>query len=145
MLRPVDIQSKTFDKKIKGFDPDQVDDFLDRIIHDYELILKENQSMKDKISVMEESLKHYRLIEGAMEKSVETARESANGIIENAKAEADNIIERAKLSAQKLAKQIDIEHERRQLSITEMETELNAFRARIRAMCGSIIEASEKI
>ena len=42
MLRPIDIQNKEFEKKLKGYDCNEVDDFLDAIIQDYELLMKEN-------------------------------------------------------------------------------------------------------
>ena len=48
MLRPIDIQNKEFEKKLKGYNCDEVDDFLDVVIQDYELLCKENQTLKDK-------------------------------------------------------------------------------------------------
>ena len=53
MLRPIDIQTKEFEHKIKGYNPDQVDDFLDKVIHDYEILIKENQSLKEKLEETE--------------------------------------------------------------------------------------------
>ena len=35
VLRPIDIQNKEFEKKIKGYNCDEVDDFLDVVIQDY--------------------------------------------------------------------------------------------------------------
>ena len=32
MLRPIDIQNKEFEKKLKGYNCDEVDDFLDVVI-----------------------------------------------------------------------------------------------------------------
>ena len=46
MLKPVDIQNKEFEKKLKGYDCDEVDDFLDAIIQDYEALFQENQAFK---------------------------------------------------------------------------------------------------
>ena len=51
MLKPVDIQNKEFEKKLKGYDCDEVDDFLDAIIQDYEALFQENQSLKNRIGV----------------------------------------------------------------------------------------------
>ena len=38
MLKPVDIQNKEFEKKLKGYDCDAVDDFLDIVIQDYDAL-----------------------------------------------------------------------------------------------------------
>ena len=56
MLRPIDIQNKEFEKKLKGYNCDEVDDFLDVVIQDYELLCKENQTLKDKIGLLTETV-----------------------------------------------------------------------------------------
>ena len=145
MLRPIDIQNKEFEKKIKGYNPDQVDDFLDKVIKDYETIIKENKTLKDKLDYAESEIERYRKVEKTLDAAVVTARETAGGIIENAKAESENIIRRAKLDAQNLEKQIDIEHTRRQQEIAAMNNELDNYKLRLKALCGSIVELAEKI
>ena len=35
MLRPIDIQNKEFEKKLKGYNCDEVDDFLDVVTVSY--------------------------------------------------------------------------------------------------------------
>ena len=66
MLRPIDIQNKEFEKKIKGYDCNEVDDFLDAIIQDYELLCKENQALKDKMALLTEAVERYKLMEVTM-------------------------------------------------------------------------------
>lgn len=145
MLRPIDIQNKEFEKKIKGYNQDQVDDFLDKIIKDYETIIKENKTLKDKLEAAESELYHYKKIENALDDAVVTARETASGIIDNAKAESENIIRRARLDAQNFEKQIDVEHIKRQQEIAAMNTELDNYKLRLKALCSSIVEIAEKI
>ena len=48
MLRPIDIQNKEFEKKLKGYNCDEVDDFLDVVIQDYELCVKKIRRLKIK-------------------------------------------------------------------------------------------------
>ncbi len=138
MLRPIDIQNKEFDKKIKGYDTEQVDDFLDKVIADYERIIKDNQAMKDKLTVLTESLEHYKSIEATMNNAVDVARETAEEIRKNATVEAQNIIERAKLDAKKLAKQIDEEHAKKHREMLKLKEEIEVQRARITSICDGI-------
>lgn len=63
MLRPIDIQNKEFEKKLKGYNCDEVDDFLDVVIQDYELLCKENQTLKDKIGLLTETVERYKQME----------------------------------------------------------------------------------
>lgn len=145
MLRPIDIQNKEFEKKFKGYDPDQVDDFLDKVISDYDAVLKENKSLKEKLEANEADIEKYKKIEKTLDNAVVVARETAAGIIENAKAEAENIIRRAKLDAQNLEKQIDREHTKRQQEIAAMNTELDAYKVRLKALCRSMEELIDKV
>ena len=110
MLRPIDIQNKEFEKKIKGYDCDEVDDFLDTVIQDYEQLYKENQTLKDKIGLLTEALERYKLIEVTMKQSLDVAKQTADEVRQNAKTEAEGIIARARIDASRLSKQIDEEH-----------------------------------
>ena len=48
MLTPVDIENKVFKKaKIGGYDIDDVEDFLEKIIDDYETLYKKANEAKD--------------------------------------------------------------------------------------------------
>ena len=42
MLTPLDIENQRFSKSLKGYNLDEVDDFLDQLTIDYEKLYKEN-------------------------------------------------------------------------------------------------------
>ena len=135
MITPVDIQNKDFTKKMRGYDQDEVDDFLDSIIKDYSAILKENQALKNKIGMLTKTVEDYKSIEESMTKSVEMAKQTAKDMKDNANAEAQMIINNAKLDASRLAKQIDDEHIRRHQEMLRIKSETEMFKARIKNMC----------
>lgn len=145
MLKPIDIQKKEFEHKLRGYSTEQVDDFLDKIIHDYELLIKENQGLKEKLEETENKLKGYKSIEKTLDEAVIISRETASGIISNAKLESENIIRRARLDAKKLERQIDEEHTKKQQEIIQLNTELDAYKVRLKSICGSIVEMADKI
>ena len=66
-LTPMDINNKEFKKGMRGYNPDEVDDFLDEVIENYEEIYKENSSLKEKLSTLNEQLDHYRQIESTIQ------------------------------------------------------------------------------
>lgn len=139
MLRPIDIQNKEFEKKIKGYSCDEVDDFLDVVIQDYELLFKENQTLKDKIGLLTETVERYRQMENTMQQSIEIARQAAEDTKRNAKAEADAIISKAKLDASYLARQIDEEHKKRHQQMLALQNEIEQYKARIKTNCTNVI------
>lgn len=145
MLRPVDIQDKEFEKKIKGYDCDQVDDFLDIVIRDYETLCKENQALKDRIGLLTKAVEQYQGMESAMEKSLDAAKKNAEDMKRNAELEAQTIISRAKLDAVKLAKQIDDEHINKHREMLAIKADVEAYKARIRQLCSNLMSAVDDI
>jgi cell division initiation protein len=140
MLRPIDIQNKEFTKKIKGFDCDEVDDFLDLVIQDFELLYKENQTLKDRLSLMTNTVEHYKKMEATMQKSLDVAKQSADDIRNNANIEAQTIISKAKLDAARLSKQIDEEHIRKHQEMLSVKSDVEAYKSRVRSLCENMIE-----
>ena len=53
MLTPMDIHNKEFGKSIRGFDCDEVNEFLNEVVQAYEILYRENSEMTDKVEQME--------------------------------------------------------------------------------------------
>ena len=145
MLRPIDIQNKEFEKRIKGYSCDEVDDFLDVVIQDYELLFKENQTLKNKITMLTESVDRYKQIEKTMQQSMDMAQKTAEEIKKNAKTEADAIISKAKLDASYLARQIDDEHAKRHREMLAVKNEIDQYRSRVKLLSENVIKMVEGI
>lgn len=145
MLRPIDIQNKEFAKKMKGYNCDEVDDFLDIIIQDYELLVKENQTLKDRLALMTQTVDHYKSLEGTLESSINVAKQSAEDIRNNANVEAQTIISKAKLDAARLAKQIDEEHIRKHQEMLGVKSEVEAYKSRVKTFCENMIKTLDNM
>ena len=134
MLRPIDIQNKEFEKKLKGYDCNEVDDFLDTVIQDYEILCKENQALKDKIGLLTEAVERYKLMEVTMRQSLDVAKQSADELRQNANIEAQGIIAKAKLDASRLSKQIDEEHLKKHQEMLSVKSQIESYKARVRSI-----------
>ena len=145
MITPVDIQNKDFAKKMRGYDPDEVDDFLDAVIKDYTALMKENQSLKSKIGMLTKTVENYKSIEESMSRSVEMAKQTAQDLKDNANAEAQMIINNAKLDASRLAKQIDDEHIKRHQELLRVKSETDMFKTRVKNMCDGLVKMLDDI
>ena len=145
MLRPIDIQNKEFEKKLKGYNCDEVDDFLDVVIQDFEMLFKENQTLKNKIGMLTETVERYKQIEKTMQQSIAMAQQSAEDIRKNAKTEADAIISKAKLDASYLARQIDDEHAKRHQEMLAVKNEIDQYRSRVKLLCENVINMVDSI
>ena len=145
MLKPIDIQNKEFEKKLKGYDCDAVDDFLDIVIHDYDALCKENASLREKITLLNETVNRYKEIEETIQRSLDVAQQSAQDIKNNATMEAEAIVNRAKLDATRLARQIDDEHIKKHQEMLQMKQEVETYRARIKTVCENLVKTIDEI
>lgn len=101
-LTPMDINNKEFKKGMRGYNPDEVDDFLDEVIENYEEIYKENSSLKEKLSTLNEQLDHYRQIESTIQNTLLLAQNAADQAKSSAEKEAEIVLKNANETAQKI-------------------------------------------
>ncbi|NWN98645.1 MAG: DivIVA domain-containing protein, partial [Bacillus sp. (in: Bacteria)] len=76
-LTPLDIHNKEFAKTFRGYDEDEVNEFLDQVIKDYEIIIREKRELENRVKELEEKLKHFSSIEETLNKSIVVAQEAA--------------------------------------------------------------------
>ena len=145
MLKPIDIQNKEFEKKLKGYDCDAVDDFLDIVIQDYDALCKENKALIDKIKMLTETVEHYKEAEDTIQKSLVVAQQSAQDMKNNASMEAEAIVNRAKLDATRLARQIDDEHIKKHQEMLKMKQEIDTYKLRVKTVCENLIKTIDEI
>ena len=53
MLTPLDIENIRFQKAVRGYNVDEVDDFLDEVMEDYESNYKEVAMLRTKVEELE--------------------------------------------------------------------------------------------
>ncbi len=104
-ITPMDIEQQEFSKSFRGYNEEEVDDFLDKIVKDYEELINENAKLKEEIEKMKEQLKEFSEMEQSLRSALLTAQKSAEetkGKVEN---EAKIIIEKAKMEAELIKQQ----------------------------------------
>ncbi len=127
MLKPADVQSKEFDIKMRGYDRDQVDDFLDEIIRDFETLYRDNSDLTSKLEAAEAEVAHLKAKSDEVEKSLELARYQCEEMKKNARVEAESIIKQAKLSTETVAADIE------------------SSKIRMKALCAEFLEKIDNI
>lgn len=95
MITPLEIQNKQFSKKIRGFDENEVDEFLDRLTEDYEALYRENANLKDRIQILEDKLKHFTEMETSLQNALVLAQTTAEEATRNAHQKSEIIIKKA--------------------------------------------------
>ena len=101
-ITSMDIMNREFKKGMRGYNIDEVDEFLEKIAEDYEAIYKENALLKEKMEVFQDKLDHYSKIETTIQSTLILAQNAADQAKQSSQGEAELIIKNANESAQKI-------------------------------------------
>ncbi|MCI6693138.1 MAG: DivIVA domain-containing protein [Clostridium sp.] len=101
-LTPMDISNKEFKKGFRGYDSEEVDEFINEIIENYEELYKENSRLKENLSRVNEKLEHYVKIENTIQNTLLLAQNAAEQARETSQKESDMILKNANEVAKKI-------------------------------------------
>jgi len=105
-ITPMDIEQQEFSRSFRGYNEEEVDDFLDKIVKDYEELINENVRLNEKIEKMQEKLKEFSEIEETLRSALLNAQKSAEEMKGKVESEAKIIIEKAEMEAKALKQQV---------------------------------------
>lgn len=108
-ISPMELNNKEFKRSFRGYDIDDVDDFLEQVIEDYEKLYKENAGLREKIDSLSERLNHYTAIESTLQNTMVMAQSAADQVKSNSQKEAELIIKNANDTAQRIIDQAHTE------------------------------------
>ena len=101
-LTPMDINNKEFKKGIRGYSVEEVDEFLDEVVENYEEVYKENSRLKESLSRVNEKLEHYEKLEVTIQNTLLLAQNAADQAKESSEKQAELIIGNANETAQRI-------------------------------------------
>ncbi len=105
-ITPMDIEQQEFSRSFRGYNEEEVDDFLDKIVKDYEELINENVRLNEEIERMQEKLKEFGEIEETLRSALLNAQKSAEEMKGRVESEAKIIIEKAEMDAKALKQQV---------------------------------------
>jgi cell division initiation protein len=99
-LTALEIKQQQFEKAIRGYDQAEVQSYLNLLATEWEFMVGKIRELENKISGLNDKLKHYERVEEALHETLQTAKSSAEEKLTGARKEARNIIEKAELEAE---------------------------------------------
>ncbi|MCR2820794.1 DivIVA domain-containing protein [Lederbergia panacisoli] len=133
-LTPVDIHNKEFSRGFRGYDEDEVNEFLDQVIKEFELIIREKKELEDKLVSLNERLGHFSTIEDTLHKSIVVAQEAAEEVRGNAQKEAKLIIREAEKNADRIVNESLSKARKVALEIEDLKKQSKVFRTRFKLL-----------
>lgn len=152
-ITPMDIEQQEFNRSFRGYNEEEVDDFLDRIAKDYEEVLNENIKLKEEVERLQSRMEEYSKMDETLRSALVNAQKSASNIKENVQKEAQVMIENAKIEAERIKQQAkqeiyDINNEIESLKKRKyllLEKLKNTLKLHIRMLDEEMVEEPEKI
>lgn len=102
-ITPQDIQAKQFHVRMRGFDMDEVDKFLEKIAEDLLIVSLENKQLLEKVESMEKELANYKNKEQAFQSAILSAQRISDEMQHKSRQEAEEMVATARENAAELA------------------------------------------
>ncbi len=133
-LSPLDIHNKEFGRGFRGYQEDEVNEFLDQIIKDYEMLLREKKELEDRLKQTDERVGHFTTIESTLQKSIVVAQEAAEEVRRNSQKEAKLIVREAEKNADRIVNESLTKARRIAMEIDELKKQSKVFRNRFKML-----------
>ena len=143
-LTSLDIRDKAFSPKFRGYDIDEVEEFLDIIVNDYEELIRENHEKEAKIRNLEERLIYFDEMKDSLSQSVliaqdtaervkQAAQERSGNIVQQAEQDAQRLLDRAKYKANDILRQATDNAKRVAVETEELKNKTRVFHQRLKS------------
>jgi len=138
-LTPLDVRNKRgdFKKLLRGYDPHEVDVFLEIIAERLEALIRESMALKERAGALQAQVSQQTDREQAVQAALVTAQELRADIKTQAQREAETIVKAAETEGRRMMAEAEAEartklrgSERRMDKLTDEITELERRRAR---------------
>ena len=156
-ITSLEIKDKTFSTRFRGFDQEEVDEFLDIVVRDYEDLVRSNHDKDLHIKNLEERLSYFDEMKDSLSQSVliaqdtaervkQTAHDRSNNIIHQAEQDAHRLLEEAKYKANEILRQAADNAKKVAVETEELKNKSRVFHQRLKSTIESqlaIVESSD--
>lgn len=126
-MTPLDVQSHSFAKRWRGYDPDEVDAFLRIIAEDYENLIRENEGQADRLWRLERRIEELSAQEQLLKQTLVSAQAMCEELRRGAERDAELRLAEVEVRAEKI---LDASH-RRAAQLAQDIREMRALRTRL--------------
>ncbi len=113
MLTPADIHNKEFSRGFRGYNEEQVDDFLDEIVFEMEELIKQNTRLAEDLELERKKTAQYQEMEKNLHETMDVAQKTAEEAVQSAKIRVEEMERAAKEDCDRLRHQTEMAIQRR--------------------------------
>ena len=113
MLTPADIHNKEFSRGFRGYNEEEVDDFLDEIVSAFEELIKQNTRLAEDLELERKKTAQYQEMEKNLHETMDVAQKTADEAVQSAKIRVEEMERAAKEDCERLRHQTEMAIQRR--------------------------------
>lgn len=140
MITPADIENKEFSRAKKGYNEEEVDEFLDLIILDMEKLIRENRQLKSELGKANVQVDKHISTETSVYETLEAAKSLMNDIAASAERRAEVLLKNAELEASLVTREAKESISRYTEEGNRLKERVESLRERYRKMLENELE-----
>lgn len=146
MITPLDIENKRFSKKtLNGYDPEEVDEFLDDLTKDYTNIYRKVTENEREVDELKSKLENYVKIESTLQNTLLMAQSAADEVKNAAQKQAEQIIRDAESSARQATNNIDMQISEKKKELEDITKQFDVYKAKMESLLISQLELLKEV
>lgn len=144
-LSAEDIVNQSFQRCFRGYDPDQVEEFLMVVAREWEHMRSELERAKTELAERSEELDEYREREETLQESLEMAKRVSDEIKEEAERKAELKLADAEIEADRILSSVEDEVQALREDIYQLKQQRRRYAAELRSLLTSHLEILERM
>jgi cell division initiation protein len=134
-ITPLEIRQKAFEKTFRGYNPDEVNAFLQTLSQEWERLVDEGKELRIKLEASEREVTKLREVESSLFKTLKTAEDTGANVIEQARQAAELGLREAQLKADAMLNEAKVKaHNTMEEAESRAKQTLNEMDERLKEM-----------
>lgn len=140
-----------FNRTLRGYDPEEVNNFLDKVINQVEQMvdeikdkdkrIKKLESLEKENQMLKEKIVRYEHMEHTLNRAIMMAQKTSEQIKINAHKESETVLNDAKMNANRIINEALLKAEKAEQDANTLQRNINIFKRRVK----DIVEAQLEV
>ena len=139
-LTPLDIRKQEFTRGFRGYEPEEVNAFLQMVSSQWDEVLDDSRRKDEKIRELESKMEHYAKVEEALQEALQTTRDTSRKALQNAEEKARLIVQEAERRAEDIKRNAEQDRHQIKRETAKLSGRRSEIISRLRAFLMSEME-----
>lgn len=141
MFSSKEIRQITFEKVVRGYRPEDVESFMEKIADEFDVLTNEKQEIEEQLYVLAEKIEQYKLEEESIKSTLISAQKLGDNIVAESKQKADAVLKEANIRKNDILADAHEELALHEENLVRIRKEVSDFKIKILSMYKGHIES----